>query len=170
MSITDFEDFEDAEALNKRLNKIDTSLKPFHKFGEQKFKEKEFGEILTTEDLKEQVMYLHKLENEYDILSKKTKEYGNSKRKLRSKIAYYMNNNDLEVLRLKEGPVYSLSKSTTTVNPLTAKRLPINLTKWFSENGGLTTEGAEKKTGEIIEFIKGNAEKVQKVVLRKSNK
>lgn len=161
----DFDGFEDAETLRLRQSKINLKTKP--PTIDIIDDEETFGEIVDKKTLKEQVKYLHQLEEKQAKVAVELKKLNKGKGQLRRKIAAYMSTNDLEVLELPDGVKYSLSKTTSKINPLTVKRLPMNISKWLIEKENMTSEGALQRSEEILNFIRGTAEKIEKMSLRK---
>lgn len=121
----------------------------------------------TTAKFRNLVKNLLRLEDEMEELNAQIKPRREQKNQLRSEITRFMIENDLESLNLPDGSVFSLIKSEKKVNPLTKKRLPESISKYFSQIEKLNPNDASKKVETILKFVWDNAEKKTASSLRR---
>lgn len=127
---------------------------------------------MTTEERKEFnafVMELLELENKIKELSEELKRMNKEKALKRTKLLETMIKYDSEVtLSLPDGGNFKIINNTKQLNPLTKKRLPLNLSKYFMQKENINQQQADKKSDDILKFIFAHTETTNTQTLRRS--
>ena len=102
---------------------------------------------------KKDIRNLDEIDSRLDELSKLVKELKEQKETIKESVMDYMNINGTDIVQLGGGKKYTLIKSSVKINPLTRKRLPEHLTRYYKTVEGISEDQAEEQSETVLKWI-----------------
>lgn len=139
------------QEMDKQIEKpLDTELKRSNAI---KNSSKFFSEDEKLKKFKKDIGNLDEIDSRLDELSKLVKELKEQKETIKESVMKYMNINGTDIVQLGDGKKYSLIKTSVKINPLTRKRLPEHLTRYYKTVEGISEDQAEEQSETVLKWI-----------------